>query len=267
MKFSFKFNKDKKEKIKTKKAFLKKYKAEVKEDLIESLKEIKDTREILKIKSRHKISFRLIRLFLIVIVLIQENHKIFIQSIYTSISILLFTIFIALIFAFKLTVKITKAIKEIMNLSIRMSNLDLSEDIAINTKDEFEIIANSLNNSQDNLRNILESTINNTNNIYKDVELDIKASIEKGKIVNEIVNMANSIEEIAEQTNLLALNAAIEAARAGEHGKGFAVVADEVRNLAEESKNSVHNVKGTIKDVREAFDNISKSSEIVTCYS
>jgi methyl-accepting chemotaxis protein len=100
----------------------------------------------------------------------------------------------------------------------------------------------------------IQSTVDGSATVIK--QLDGKSQ-QIGEIIGVITN-------IADQTNLLALNAAIEAARAGEHGRGFAVVADEVRKLAEESRGAANQITGLIKDIQQGTKQAVTTMELGT---
>ena len=93
-----------------------------------------------------------------------------------------------------------------------------------------------------------------------DIRVNLEQALEDAKVVDQIGVLADSILNITAQTNLLALNASIEAARAGEAGKGFAVVAEEIRVLAEQSKDAVANIQAVTENVNKAVGNLTSDS-------
>ncbi|WP_257874440.1 PAS domain-containing methyl-accepting chemotaxis protein [Helicobacter sp. 11S02596-1] len=156
---------------------------------------------------------------------------------------------------FDLDGKIYKVIKFASDITAQVNrdkeNEKLASELVLENDELTNNGADIIEKTAGNIRQISESMQSSSNLVSS---LDVQSG--------EITSVIQTIKDIADQTNLLALNAAIEAARAGEHGRGFAVVADEVRKLAERTGHSITEITTTINSMRDVTSQVVESIRV-----
>lgn len=149
--------------------------------------------------------------------------------------------------------------KELAAISVAIEEMSASIRDVANISEHASERVNSANNHCEATLKAVKSTRERVDLMTKDVVASASIALELAGEAEKVGNVMSEIQGIAEQTNLLALNAAIEAARAGEQGRGFAVVADEVRALSIRTQQATENIQGSISSIQSTLNKLSKS--------
>lgn len=136
--------------------------------------------------------------------------------------------------------------------------LSTSQEMARNTQDAADGATNVKHQAKQN-QQLMQQTVAQTESLVNELHQAETVSLTLSQSSAEIGSILDVIGSIADQTNLLALNAAIEAARAGEHGRGFAVVADEVRALANRTQSSTNEINHIISEIQTGIQSVIQS--------
>lgn len=145
-------------------------------------------------------------------------------------------------------------------MSATSLEIEKAVQIIAQRSQEGAVTAGKIAERAENTKKSVTSAQQKAQMIFNNAKEKLERAIDESKVVEQINLLTESIMQITEQTNLLALNAAIEAARAGEAGKGFSVVSDEIRKLAQQSKDAVIQIQDVTGKVTGSVDNLSNSS-------